>query len=426
MTGIEPLPGAPSSSASGGTVPLWLRLLGVRPGDDAEERTRKGILGTYGLFLFLGIPMDAAALLAEGETSTAGVLLAWSIFTGLGYAWYLWTGSRTGFQRSQFAAMLVAPLSMHILAGWEAATRSGLAWTALSPVGALLLSPRPEARLWFFTWLLSTGAVGMLDPMAPLAAGRFATSTARYFHVSVILGLPALLLFLVDHFLQRLLEARTALAAEHDRSERLLRNILPPSVAERLKNGEEPIADRFEEVTVLFADLKGFTPLATTTPAPRLVEILNRMYREIDALAAGLGVEKIKTIGDAYMAAAGVPDPHPRHAEAAASLGLAMLEAVERVNRELGIALQLRVGLHTGPAVAGVIGTRKFAYDLWGDAVNTASRMESHGVPGRVHLSAETRARLGDEFPCEDRGEIEVKGKGPMRTYLLVSAARPG
>jgi class 3 adenylate cyclase len=192
-------------------------------------------------------------------------------------------------------------------------------------------------------------------------------------------------------------------------------------VAERLKRGEEPLADRFEEVTVLFADLKGFTPLASTTPAPRLVEILNRLYREIDGLAAELGVEKIKTIGDAYMAAAGVPEATPGHAAAAASLGLAMLEAVARVNQELGLELQLRVGLHTGPAVAGVIGTHKFAYDLWGDAVNTASRMESHGVAGRVHLSEETRARLGDAFQVEERGEIEVKGKGPMRTYLLVA-----
>ena len=210
------------------------------------------------------------------------------------------------------------------------------------------------------------------------------------------------------------------LADEQERSERLLRNVLPDPIADRLKQRPgEVIADSFAEATVLFADLVGFTTLSARTPPDALVEMLDDVFSRFDELSERHGLEKIKTIGDAYMAAAGVPTPRPDHAEAAAAMALDMNDALADVNRRRGLALSLRIGLHSGPVVAGVIGSRKFIYDLWGDTVNVASRMESHGVPGRVHVSPETRARLEERFVLTERGTIDVKGRGPMTTWLL-------
>ncbi len=216
------------------------------------------------------------------------------------------------------------------------------------------------------------------------------------------------------------------LARERERSERLLLNVLPASIAERLKAGEEPIADSLPEVTVLFADIVGFTQLSSRTSPEELVAILNELFRRFDALAERHGLEKIKTIGDAYMAAAGLPTPQPDHAARAADMALGLLAAIEDLNRERGWGLGVRVGLHSGPLVAGVIGKQKFSYDVWGDTVNTASRMESHGAPGKVQVSAATQAYLEGAFVLEGRGELEVKGKGPMRTWFLTGRRPTG
>jgi class 3 adenylate cyclase len=213
---------------------------------------------------------------------------------------------------------------------------------------------------------------------------------------------------------------RDELQQANERSERLLLNILPPPIAERLKASPGVLADRFDAVTVLFADLVGFTSLSREVPADALVGMLNELFTEFDRLTDLHGLEKIKTIGDAYMAAAGIPIPCADHATRAARLALDMLGALAAYNARHGHALALRVGLNTGPVVAGVIGSRKFSYDLWGDTVNTASRMESHGLPGRVQLTEATRDALPSEM-VEERSVVEVKGKGPMRTFLLRS-----
>jgi len=210
------------------------------------------------------------------------------------------------------------------------------------------------------------------------------------------------------------------LEAEKKKSETLLLNILPSSIVARMREGEHKIADRVAESTILFCDLAGFTVLSGTMPAERVLDFLGRIFTVFDALAAEAGVEKIKTIGDAYMAAAGIPEPQPDHAERIVTLAPRMMRAVQDVARETGLKLNARIGIHTGPIVAGVIGTHKFAYDVWGDSVNTASRMESHSLTGRIHLTDATRRALGGRFALEPRGIIEVKGKGPMETYFLL------
>ena len=212
------------------------------------------------------------------------------------------------------------------------------------------------------------------------------------------------------------------LGEERERSERLLLNILPASIAERLKSSQAAIADHSDEVTVLFADIVGFTLLSARKTPQALVQMLDRIFSEFDALAETHGLEKIKTIGDAYMAAAGLPERRADHASAAACMAQGMLEAVARIAAETGEALALRIGLHSGPVVAGVIGTKKFSYDMWGDTVNTASRMESHGMPGTVHCSGATAALLESDFALTARGAIQVEGKGEMHTFVVMPA----
>jgi class 3 adenylate cyclase len=221
--------------------------------------------------------------------------------------------------------------------------------------------------------------------------------------------------------LEHLVEVRTReLVAEKQTSERLLLNVLPGPIAERLKQDEGVIVDRFDHVTVLFADLVGFTKLSARTSPEALVTMLDELFTRFDRLAERHRLEKIKTIGDCYMAVAGIPTELDDHAKVMAQMGLDMLAAVAEYARATGVELAIRVGVHSGSVVAGVIGRKKFIYDLWGDTVNTASRMESHGVAGRVHLTEATAALLGDAFTIEPRGTVDVKGKGPMTTYLLI------
>jgi len=210
------------------------------------------------------------------------------------------------------------------------------------------------------------------------------------------------------------------LTREREKSERLLRNILPDTVAERLKNNIGTIAESYPSVSVLFADLCGFTTFSQHVDASQLVDLLDDIFSAFDHLANAYGVEKIKTIGDAYMAVAGLPEPREDHAEAVAGMALGMLEAFRGVMRNRGLSMEVRIGIHSGPVVAGVIGKHKFSYDLWGDTVNTASRMESHGEPSRVHVSEATQIMLKDRFRFADRGEMAVKGKGLQRTFFLL------
>jgi adenylate cyclase len=204
-------------------------------------------------------------------------------------------------------------------------------------------------------------------------------------------------------------------------NERLLLNILPAPIAERLKSGDDHIADNFADVTVLFADMVGFTGLAASMPAQAIVELLNDLFTRFDLAARDLGIEKIKTIGDAYMAVCGLPDPCANHVEQMLKMAVRMIEVVREFNTERGMNLRIRIGINTGPVVAGIIGRRKFIYDLWGDTVNLASRMESHGLPDAIQVTRPIFEKMRDRYHFEERGPIEVKGKGTVETWILHS-----
>ncbi|MGB3239771.1 MAG: adenylate/guanylate cyclase domain-containing protein [Geitlerinemataceae cyanobacterium] len=214
-------------------------------------------------------------------------------------------------------------------------------------------------------------------------------------------------------------ETEDCLRREQDKSERLLLNILPAPIADRLKQGHQNIADGFAEVTILFADLVGFTQLSSRKNPKELVDLLNQIFSAFDRLSEKHGLEKIKTIGDAYMVAGGLPDPKSHSAADIAEMAIEMQQEMQNFRERTGEDLHLRIGMNTGPVVAGVIGTRKFIYDLWGDAVNVASRMESQGIPGCIQVTEATYTLLKDKYRFEARGEIAIKGKGTMPAYLL-------
>lgn len=227
------------------------------------------------------------------------------------------------------------------------------------------------------------------------------------------------------HLRDREREASEALRAEKDRSEQLLLNILPAPIIERLKGGEKLIADHLDDVTILFADFVGFTELSSRLTAPELVGVLGRVFGAFDALALEYGVEKIKTIGDSYMAACGLFGGRDDHAQAVADMALAMIETLEQLEPEFPARIQIRIGMNSGEVVAGVIGAHKFIYDIWGDAVNVASRLESTSLPGRIHISKTTLDRLERDFVTTARGRLEVKGKGSMETFFLNGRREP-
>jgi class 3 adenylate cyclase len=274
--------------------------------------------------------------------------------------------------------------------------------------------PQATALAWILT-LAYVAYLAKLDVLESAALARHGVT------LSLINIWGMLICYQMDVAARREFASMQLLAEERARSERLLLNILPAPIADRLKSSERAIAEHSDGVTVLFADLVGFTPLSARKTPEELVDLLNRVFTEFDALADVHGLEKIKTIGDAYMAVAGLPERRPDHAARAARMALAMRDAIERIAEDTGEDLPLRIGLHSGPVVAGVIGKRKFAYDMWGDTVNTASRMESHGISGEIHCSEET-ARLLDGFELQARDAMEIKGKGRMQTFLLLGS----
>jgi adenylate cyclase len=224
----------------------------------------------------------------------------------------------------------------------------------------------------------------------------------------------------INEMLDIIEEGRKIIAEEQEKAERLLLNILPESIAHKLKQSHDSIAENFDEVTILFADIVGFTPLSSRLKPIQLVNLLNEIFSTFDTLADKLGLEKIKTIGDAYMVASGLPIEREDHAAAMAEMALEMQEALARFRAEKGENVQIRIGINTGVAIAGVIGTKKFIYDLWGDAVNVASRMESSGEAGLIQVTESTYQQIKDKYELDQRGKIKIKGKGEMMTYWLL------
>lgn len=309
--------------------------------------------------------------------------------------------------------MVMPFVLMFVLGGFTPLGVSVAPLSLVSPMAAMMLVKRERAVP------LAAGVILLLILMLflrPYASQVDPGISADLVPVFVVAHLG--LLFLTVSGLSYIVNGR--LEEANRRAEALLLNVLPKPIAERLKVEPGNIADSHEEVSVLFADIVDFTPLSATMTAEELVRLLNRVFSDFDDLVTAMGLEKIKTVGDEYMVAAGLPAPREDHAIAIADLALTIRDHLSANDFE-GHRIQMRIGINSGPVVAGVIGSRKFAYDLWGDVVNTANRMESEGIAGSIQISESTHELVKDEFICEHRGRIPVKGKGLMDTFLLMS-----
>ena len=383
--------------------------IGVVADDSEEDRLRKASLVLtaalvtalavvwVATYAFLGLYVSAAIPFAYQVISVAGVLLlARTENFGL-------------FRTGQLALMLVLPVLLQWSLGGFLASSGVMLWALVSPLGALVWSPRPLP--WFSGYLALAVVSGVIDPsLTPASIPEWLNIA---FFVMNFGGVSTVVYFLLRYFMR-------GLASERQKSETLLLNVLPASIARRLKAGERPLADRFEEVAVLFADMVGFTPMSEHLAPEAVVELLDGLFSEFDEIAERRHLEKIKTVGDAYMVVGGLPEPRSDAAEAVAEMALEMQDMVAGYRTSLGDTLRLRIGIDIGPVVAGVIGRRKFTYDLWGDTVNTASRMESHGIPGQIQVTPHAYERLRHSYRFEPRGPVEVKGKGLFDPYLLI------
>lgn len=392
----------------------------AEPNDSADARARKAVFALAALLFVPPSLLWSLIYLLAGEPLAAAIPFSYVLVTGATTALFA-IRRRFEWARSiQLALILLLPFGLQIALGGFVSSSAVVLWSLLAPIGAFVFGA-PRAGRWLAAFVGVVVISGLVD--GGLRAGNSLPPWLIIaFFVLNITVVSTLAVTLIGVFLRQKDEALALLAIERDRSDRLLLNILPPAIAERLKSGEQLIADSHSAATIIFADIVGSTRLALELAPRELVAVLNEIFSAFDELGDHFGVEKIRTIGDNWMGVAGVPSERADHAEGAARLALAMRDFITEYRASGGRQLQLRIGLNSGPLVAGVIGKRKFEFDVWSDAVNTASRMESHGVPGRIQLSEATYALIRSRFDCEERGVVDVRGKGPMRTYFLVGA----
>jgi class 3 adenylate cyclase len=395
--------------------------LGARSEDSHDERLRQGTLIFASLLITLLSTIWVTTYLAFGRPLSAAIPGAYQVITIIGLVLLARTRRFGTFRTIQFVAFLVLPALLQVSLGGFVASSGMILWATVMPLAALALLGTRDSLPWLVVFLAELVVLALVDarlavPPAPLPTGFVVT-----FFVLNVTGVTVSAYVMLAYFVEQRERAHRELQAERERSERLLRNVLPGPIAERLK--AEPgvvIAEHHDAVSVLFADIVGFTARSTTMAAEEVVALLDQVFSAFDQLADAAGVEKIKTIGDAYMLVGGLPEQRPDHLAAVARTALAMRDEIARIAAHSGQAwLAVRIGIDSGPVVAGVIGRRKFIYDLWGDTVNTASRMESHGRPGEIQVTSRVAAALGPECAVRPRGTIEVKGKGPMSTYLF-------
>ncbi|MBX3648076.1 MAG: adenylate/guanylate cyclase domain-containing protein [Rhodocyclaceae bacterium] len=414
-----------------------LRTAGIDPSDSEELRLNKSLLmfatglASVASMLWLVIYWSLGPQLSSTLPFVFQILLATNL------AVYIKWGNFDFFRLSQLALFLFFPFVVQWSIG-NFITASGITiWGLLAPVGAILFFGTREAFGWFIAYLFLLAMSGFFD--FHLASMEIQTKQQIPIKTAVVffaLNFAAVstIVFLLLRFATvekqkaqaRLTETHHLLQIEQERSERLLLNILPGSVAERLKNSNQTIADGFADVTVMFADIVNFTQVASGMAPTQVFTMLNRIFSSFDEMAERYGLEKIKTIGDAYMVAGGLNDEQTDYSDAIADMALAMRELLRRDFIVNEAHLEVRIGIGTGPVVAGVVGKKKFIYDLWGDTVNIASRITSEGVPGMIQVDGITWRRLKDRFDFHEPQTIYLKGKGNMEVHRMIGRKAAG
>jgi guanylate cyclase len=342
------------------------------------------------------------------EWIAGAIPFGYSIFASISIVLFAITRQYYLFRFSQFVLMLLLPWLLMIALGGFINSSAVILWALLCPLGALLFEKPRTAPRWFAAYVVLIVISGFLQPYMR-ESNNLPADVVTFFFVMNISIVSTIVFVLLFYFVRE----RNTLQHQSDS---LLLNILPKSIAETLKVSPHSIAEQHNNASILFADLVDFTPMSARLSPRELVDILNEVFTCIDNLAEEYGLEKIKTIGDCYMAASGVPEPRSDHAHILTRMALDMLDYM-KIHEFGGQKLVFRIGINSGPLVAGVIGSSKFSYDLWGDTVNTASRMESHGVGGTVQIARSTYELIRDDFECEARGVIHVKGKGEMEVW---------
>jgi adenylate cyclase len=410
---------APRASTERVLGALWgplerLALIGVASTDSDDVRLQKVTLTLAAVTSTVMAVVWVGTYLALGLPLSAAIPFTYQVASVVSLVAFARTKDYRFFRFSQIVLILLLPFLLQWSLGGYVASSAVSVWALVGVFGALFFFSPRQAVPWFALFVVLTVISGFIDQTLAASAPTIPVGIRVWFFVLNVLAVSLIAYLLLQYSVR----ARDAALAQSDG---LLLNVLPSSIAARLKRDPGVIAERFEDVTVLFADVADFTPFAERTSPERVVGVLDEIFSAFDRLTQVHGLEKIKTIGDAYMVAGGLPEPRPDHAEAVAELALEMQAQLAQVCDALGLSLTIRIGIDTGPVVAGVIGRHKFTYDLWGDTVNTASRMESQGVAGRIQVTEATYLRLRDRFRFEDRGEIEIKGKGRLRAYLLIA-----
>lgn len=412
-----------------------LRTAGAEPGDSDDLRLKKVVLlltcglmiaaaGIWlALYKMLGLPVSASLPFAFQLLSLGTLVI------------YLWTLNFDTFRALQLALILFVPFTVQWSIGNFVTASGVILWGLLAPVGAVLLYSARESAPWFFAYvffLILSGYVDFELAGLPPKGPKVPLSTTVVFFALNFAAMSALVYSLLrfafterEKSRLRLERAHAELAEEQQKSERLLLNVLPAPIAERLKQSEATIADRFEEATVMFADIVSFTRLAGVLRPVEIFDLLNRLFSAFDALAERHGVERIKTIGDAYMVAGGLNTQERDFCAAVADVALEMRELTTREFSVGGQPLELRIGIASGPVVAGVVGTSKFIYDVWGDTVNVASRITADNEPGMIQVDALTRQRLAERYDFEPARTLDLKGIGNTVVYRLARRRAP-
>jgi adenylate cyclase len=400
-------------------LPVVARI-GADPDDSDELRLQKTLL-TLGSFMFiLAGALWGILYFSFGEFIAGFIPIGYVIISCLSMVIYHVTRRYRLFLFTQLLLILILPFLLMIALGGFIKSSAVILWSLLSPLGAMLFDEPRHGLRWLAAYL-SLAIVSGYFEFYPLVSSSLSPTTITVFFILNIGVVSSIAIFLLAYFVGEKNRLFTLLRGEQIKSENLLLNILPREIAAILKNESRTIADHYTEASILFADMVGFTPLSARLAPVEVVELLNEAFSYFDSLVDKYNVEKIRTIGDSYMVVSGVPRRRSDHAQSLVHMALDMREYLATHTFQNGQRLSFRIGINSGPVIGGVIGKRKFVYDVWGDAVNIASRMESHGMSGTIQITRATYELIKNEFACESRGTVDVKGKGEMEAWLVLS-----
>jgi guanylate cyclase len=395
--------------------------IGADPDDNDELRLQKTLL-TLGSFMFiLAGALWSVLYFSFGEFIAGSIPLGYVIVSSLSLVIFHIMHRYRFFLFMQLLLILFLPFLLMIALGGFIKSSAVILWSLLAPLGAMLFGEPRQGLRWLAAYL-SLAIISGYFEFHPLVSSSLSPTTITFFFVLNIGVVSAIAIFLLAYFVGEKNRLFTLLRGEQIKSENLLLNILPRDIAAILKNESRTIADHYTEASILFADMVGFTPLSAKLAPVEVVELLNEAFSYFDSLLDKYNVEKIRTIGDSYMVASGVPRRRADHAQSLVYMALEMREFIATHAFRNDQRVSFRIGINSGPVIGGVIGTRKFVYDVWGDPVNVASRMESHGMGGMIQITQATYELIKDDFVCESRGTVNVKGKGEMEVFLVVSA----